>query len=222
MAWKNGGVQVQSVRRVAGVLAGGSFSDPTNERIIYLSAAGLALLGALLLFGTIRWWRRGRQEHPVLAPLEVMGQRAWAKAPETDRLRRLEQVRASAGGAVVEAPVRAEPVDLEAAVRNAPQAFDDLRDPQADDLAEVSADGVVGAAEAVEQPDAATEIEPAAESGPAAADAASESATPGPYDEFADLLDTAPLTDDESLTIDSSDASGLKAMVSSPKNPQLS
>jgi hypothetical protein len=107
----------------------GDFSDPTNERIIYLSAAGLAIVGLALLVGTIVWWRRGRQEHPSLAPLEVMGARAWAKAPEGDRRRRLEQVRIAGAGALDDGSVVAEPVDLQALVRSVPQAFDDLREP---------------------------------------------------------------------------------------------
>jgi hypothetical protein len=109
----------------------GDFSDPTNERIIYLSALGLAIVGLVLLVGTILWWRRGRQEHPVLAPLEVMGGRAWTKAPEGDRRRRLEQVRQRSEGDAAAEPARPDPVDLQALVRSVPQAFDDLREPGA-------------------------------------------------------------------------------------------
>jgi hypothetical protein len=112
-----------------GVVIAGDFSDPTNERIIYLSAAGLAIVGVALLVGTILWWRRGRREHPALAPLEIMGGRAWTKAPEGDRRRRLDQVRVGGGGQEGEEPVRADPVDLQALVRSVPQAFDDLREP---------------------------------------------------------------------------------------------
>jgi hypothetical protein len=126
-------------------MVAGDFSDPTNERIIYLSAAGLIVLGLVLLLGTLVWWRRGRQEHPALAPLEVMGARAWAKAPEGDRRRRLEQVRLQGAAGSVEEPVRAAPVDLEALVRSVPQAFDDLREPNA-----VIAVPAVAAGESVE------------------------------------------------------------------------
>ncbi len=107
------------------------FSDPTNERIILLSAAGLFVVGVALLVGTILWWRRGRQEHPALAPLEVMGTRRWAKAPEGDRHRRLERVRIVGHQLGPDEPVRPEPVDLQALVRSVPQAFDDLREPGA-------------------------------------------------------------------------------------------
>ena len=108
---------------------GGDFNDPTNERLIYLSAFGLVVVGVALLVGTILWWRRGRQEHPALAPLEVMSRRSWRKAPESDRRRRLDQVRVNGSAAAPAEVVRSEPVDLEALVRSVPQAFDDLREP---------------------------------------------------------------------------------------------
>ena len=120
---------VLSTRRVLGVLVGSNFNDPTNERLIFLSAAGLAVVGIALLVGTILWWRRGRQEHPALAPLEVLGSRAWTKAPEGDRRRRLEKVRVGGSAASVDDPERSEPLDLEALVRSVPQAFDDLKEP---------------------------------------------------------------------------------------------
>lgn len=132
---------VPSTRRVLGVVIGGNFNDPTNERLIFLSAAGLAVVGIALLVGTILWWRRGRQEHPSLAPLEVLGSRAWTKAPEGDRRRRLEKVRIGGPGAGPDEPVRSEPLDLEALVRSVPQAFDDLKEPveavEAESVAEV-------------------------------------------------------------------------------------
>ena len=68
---ENGAVNAESLPRALEGIVGSDFSDPTNERIIYLSALGLAVVGLALLTGTILWWRRGRQEHPVLAPLEV-------------------------------------------------------------------------------------------------------------------------------------------------------
>ena len=122
-------MKVKSVRRALEGIFGGDFSDPTNERIIYLSALGLALVGVALLVGTILWWRRGRQEHPALAPLEVMSGRAWAKAPEGDRRRRLDQVRLAGSGAAMSSLLVSEPVDLEALVRSVPEDFDDLREP---------------------------------------------------------------------------------------------
>ncbi len=122
-------VIVLSASRAPAVVVASDFSDPTNERIIFLSAAGLVLVGVGLLVGTILWWRRGRQEHPALSPLEVMGSRPWAKAPEGDRQRRLEKVRLRGDGPAPDEPARPEPVDLQALVRSVPQAFDDLREP---------------------------------------------------------------------------------------------
>ena len=129
----------------------GDFSDPTNERIIYLSAAGLVLVGVGLLLGTIVWWRRGRQEHPALAPLEVMGGRSWAKAAAGERRRRLDHVR-PAGAATENEVAPADPLDLEALVRSTPQAFDDLREP-GESAAEVPGHVEEPAAVAAAQPD---------------------------------------------------------------------
>jgi hypothetical protein len=122
-------VNAESLPRALEGIVGGDFNDPTNERIIYLSALGLAVVGLALLAGTILWWRRGRQEHPVLAPLEVMSRRSWFKAPERDRRRQLDQVRLVGSEAGEDEPVRSEPLDLQALVRSTPQAFDDLREP---------------------------------------------------------------------------------------------
>ena len=122
-------MKVELSSRATGVVLGGDFSDPTNERLIYLSAAGLVLVGLLLLIGTILWWRRGRQEHPALAPLELMGARSWMKAPEGDRRRRLNQVRVAGAGGAASERIVGEPIDLRARNRDMPAAFDDLREP---------------------------------------------------------------------------------------------
>lgn len=130
-ACENDAVNALSLPRALQGLVASDFSDPTNERIIILSAAGLAVVGVALLVGTIVWWRRARQEHPSLAPLEVMGGRAWAKAPDGDRRRRLDQVRRSGAAALGDGSTVVEPVDLEALVRSVPEDFDDLREPSA-------------------------------------------------------------------------------------------
>ncbi|MDP9463713.1 MAG: hypothetical protein M3P52_03740 [Actinomycetota bacterium] len=152
-------MNVQSLRRASGVIVGSDFSDPTNERLIYLSAAGLVLVGVALLVGTLMWWRRGRQEHPVLSPLEVMGGRAWAKTTEGDRRRRLDHVRLAGAGAAASESARAEPVDLQALVRSVPQAFDDLREPGEVVEPSVVADSDEGAVEVVDdaEPSVVTE-----------------------------------------------------------------
>jgi hypothetical protein len=136
---ENGAVNAESVPRALEGIVGSDFSDPTNERIIYLSALGLAIVGLALLAGTILWWRRGRQEHPALSPLEVMSRRSWYKAPEGDRRRRLDRVRLAGSGAGELEVARADPVDLQALVRSVPQAFDDLREPGAEPV--VAEDG---------------------------------------------------------------------------------
>ena len=126
---------MRPLSRVLKGIVGSDFSDPTNERLIYMAAAGLAIVGLALLIGTIMWWRRARQEHPVLAPLEVMSMRSWEKTPEGDRRKRLDQVRAAGAGAslVQDEFVHSEPVDLQALVRSVPQAFDDLREPRVEE-----------------------------------------------------------------------------------------
>ena len=140
-------MNAESLPRALEGIVGGDFNDPTNERIIYLSALGLAVVGLALLAGTILWWRRGRQEHPVLAPLEVMSRRSWFKAPEGDRRRRIDQVRLAGSEAGEDQPVRSEPLDLQALVRSTPQAFDDLREPGEEPVAEVDESAVADEAE---------------------------------------------------------------------------
>src|SRR3954447_2713399 len=147
---ENGSVHAKSPGRALRGIYSATFSDPTNERLIHLSAAGLILIGLALLIGTIIWWHRGRQEHPVLAPLEVMGSRSWEKAPDGERRRRLDSVRVNGVEPQVDEVVRPDPVDLQALVRSVPQAFDDLREP-----------GVVAAepaAQAAEEPPQVFEV----------------------------------------------------------------
>jgi hypothetical protein len=117
--------------RSSGLVAA-NFTDPAHERTIYLAAGGLAVLGIVLLVGTLVWWRGTKGEHAALAPLELMGQRSWEKAPYTDRIRKLENVRVRSEGDPVE-PVVAPPdeLDLDELLRSFQPGFDDLRDEQA-------------------------------------------------------------------------------------------
>lgn len=111
-----------------GVVAA-DFTDPAHERTIYLAAAGLVLLGVVLLVGTVVWWRGTRGEHSALAPLELMGQRSWARAPYADRVRRLESVRVRSDGDPVEPSAnQSEEIDLDELLRSFQPGFDDLRD----------------------------------------------------------------------------------------------
>jgi hypothetical protein len=116
----------------AGLLAAENFTDPKNARIVYLAAGGLALLGVLMLLATIAWWRNSRVEHPALAPLEVMGDRRFGKAPDGEQRRLLDDVRPE--GAKPLPVARPEPVDLRAP-RVDSVTFDDLRDAHSESMA---------------------------------------------------------------------------------------
>lgn len=183
-------MNAQSLGRAVNGLVAGDFNDPTNERLIYLSAAGLAIIGIGLLVGTILWWRRGRQEHPALAPLEVMGARAWVHAPEGERKRRLEHARRSGTGITADEPIAAEPLDLEALVRSMPQAFDDLREPSAvialPAVAEAADEPVADEAKPVAEEAAAAEEPEAAKSEPAKSEPAKKVDEPAPKGEQVD------------------------------------
>lgn len=65
--------------------------------IIDLRVALVALLCIAVSLGlatlTLRFWREARLESPVLAPLEVMSERRFKKAPEDRRQLLLEEVR---------------------------------------------------------------------------------------------------------------------------------
>ena len=62
------------------VLLADDFTDPEHERLIYLAAGGLVLLGVVLAVVTVMWWRGTKGEHAALAPLEVMGDRSFDPA----------------------------------------------------------------------------------------------------------------------------------------------
>lgn len=166
----NGSVLAKSPGRAVHGIFSATFSDPTNERLIYLAAAGLVLIGVALLVGTVVWWHRGRQEHPALAPLEVMSSHTWERAPEAERRRLLNNVRINGEPLPAAEVVRPDAVDLEALVRSTPQAFDDLFEPglgwssvapveEAPHVFEVNASGEV---EEIEPSEAAQEAEPEA------------------------------------------------------------
>jgi hypothetical protein len=54
---------------------------------------GLIVLGLVLLFVTLGFWRGAVEDPEVLAPLEVMADRSFARADDTKRLALLNQVR---------------------------------------------------------------------------------------------------------------------------------
>lgn len=63
--------------------------------------AGLIVLGLVLLVVTLSFWRAAVEDPEVLAPLEVMADRSFARADETKRLALLNQVRPNGAEPVV-------------------------------------------------------------------------------------------------------------------------
>lgn len=110
---------------MGGVLAQ-SLSGEEATRRVTLVAGALALLGLIVLVGTVWWWRSTRAEHPALGPLEVMSERRWRRAGEAQRTRLIEEVRPNAAD---RAPgFVPEPVDLSVLAQGDHAGFDDLRE----------------------------------------------------------------------------------------------
>ena len=63
--------------------------------------AGLIVLGIVLLFVTLSFWKAATEDPEVLAPLEVMADRKYARADETRRLAMLNMVRPEGADPVV-------------------------------------------------------------------------------------------------------------------------
>lgn len=122
---------------------------------VFAAAGGLVLLGLVLLLLTIWWWRGTRPESPALGPLEVMGDRKWASAAESERRRLLEEFRPE-GAEPMNLYVEPEPVDLSVLAREVPPNFDDLREPSIDPEAleiESEAAAETGAADTADEGD---------------------------------------------------------------------
>lgn len=60
---------------------------------INVVGVGLVVLGVALLVSTLAFWRSAVDDSVVLAPLEVMADRKFARADETKRLAMLNDVR---------------------------------------------------------------------------------------------------------------------------------
>jgi hypothetical protein len=118
-------------------LLAAELSESQASLRVFLTAAGLAVLGVILFAATVWWWRSTRPETPVLGPLEVMGDRRWRKAPDNDRRRLIDVHRPSGALALDGVAAAPDPVDLSLLARNTPAGFDDLRDPGPDDLADL-------------------------------------------------------------------------------------
>jgi hypothetical protein len=76
---------------VRGGVLGGALSESQANTRVLLAACGLALLGAVVLALTVWWWRGTRREPSALASLEVMSDRKFLAAAESDRQRLLTE-----------------------------------------------------------------------------------------------------------------------------------
>ena len=112
---------------VRGVLAG-ELTESEAALRVYAAAAGLLLLGVLLMMFTVRWWRDTRPEPPSLGPLEVMGERRWSAARDADRRKLLDEYRPNGADPSVPLIIDPEPIDLSVLARDTPENFDDLRE----------------------------------------------------------------------------------------------
>ncbi|MGD9996319.1 MAG: hypothetical protein AB7L17_17330 [Ilumatobacteraceae bacterium] len=123
---------------------------------VFLTAGGLAVLGLALLLFTIWWWRGTKPESPALGPLEVMSERRWHAASDSER-RRLVDTHRPAGA--LDLPAAPQPIDLSVLAREMPSTFDDLReDASSSEVSEVDAPSSDGDGEPVEV--ALFELEP--------------------------------------------------------------
>jgi hypothetical protein len=111
-------------------------SDANADRIIYLVAAGLVLLGIVLAAATVWWWRSTRPEHPSLGPLEVMGEKRFRHSSDVERRQIIANSRPPGAQPLLAEPPAPQPVDLAVLAGAVPHGFDDLR---ADAPAPVSA-----------------------------------------------------------------------------------
>lgn len=68
---------------------------------VNLLGAGLVVLGLVLLVVTLLFWRSAVEDPEVLAPLEVMADRSYARADDAKRLALLNQVRPEGAEPVV-------------------------------------------------------------------------------------------------------------------------
>jgi hypothetical protein len=79
--------------KIALVAAGAEIGDPEGTREVYAIIALLVVLGIALVMLAVWMWRVTRPDPDLLAPLEVMGERAWRRADPMGQRRRLDEVR---------------------------------------------------------------------------------------------------------------------------------
>lgn len=113
-----------------------SIGDPDGTRTVAAIVALLVAIGVALAALAVWIFRSTRPDPELLAPLEVMGERAWRRSDPVWQRRRLDEVRPAGATPLVPS---AAPPQLDAAFDAGPPAtgFDDLR-PSAADLASSS------------------------------------------------------------------------------------
>jgi len=96
---------------------------------INVLGGGLVVLGVVLLVVTLAFWRSAVEDPDVLAPLEVMADRKFARADDSKRLALLNRVRPADAEPITHhavAPVlRREPLTEPAPMFNDPFPHDD-------------------------------------------------------------------------------------------------
>lgn len=113
-----------------------SVSDDESTRTILLVVGGLVAMGVLLTVVTVWFWRSTRPDHPVLAPLEVMGDRRFVAKSAFEQRQILDGVRPEGAEVLRTMPAddaladRGEAaLDLQRLVVETPTTFDDLAEP---------------------------------------------------------------------------------------------
>jgi hypothetical protein len=68
---------------------------------VNLIGGGLVILGVVLLIATLAFWRAAIEDPAVLAPLEVMADRSFARADQAKRTEMLNEVRTEGAEPIV-------------------------------------------------------------------------------------------------------------------------
>ena len=103
-----------------------------SDMTVNVVSVGMVVLGLVLLVVTLRFWRTAGEDPEVLAPLEVMGDRRFARADESGRIEILNAVRPDGADRVdhIEAPpvLDHEPAEQERPFRDPFDHADDAVD----------------------------------------------------------------------------------------------
>jgi hypothetical protein len=68
---------------------------------VNLIGGGLVILGIVLLIATLAFWRSAIEDPEVLAPLEIMADRAFARAGQAKRTEMLNEVRTAGAEPII-------------------------------------------------------------------------------------------------------------------------